>query len=56
MTAWEYFDFMLKELNIIIIPGTIFGEEGEDYFRVSALASRKVIKEAVERLEKYYEK
>ena len=56
ISSMEYFKFMLKELNIIIIPGIIFGNIGDNYFRVSALANREVIKEAVERMVKYYEK
>ncbi|MEG2609370.1 MAG: LL-diaminopimelate aminotransferase [Bacilli bacterium] len=53
-TSWEIFDLFLEELNIIIIPGIIFGEMGDGYFRVSALGSREMIKEAICRLESYY--
>ena len=56
MSSWEYFDFLLKELQIIVIPGIIFGKKGDGYFRVSALASSKVIDKALERLKGYYEK
>ena len=53
MSSWDYFDFMLKELNIIIIPGVIFGEHGEGYFRVSALGNSKDIDKAIERISNY---
>jgi LL-diaminopimelate aminotransferase len=56
MDSWEFFDFFLEKLNIIIIPGIIFGSNGDKYFRVSALASKGVIDEAIERINKYYEK
>ena len=54
MTSMEYFKFLLQELNIVIIPGIIFGND--NYFRVSALAKREDIEEAIERMVNYYEK
>lgn len=56
MTSMEYFNSMLKKLNIIIVPGIIFGKGGDNYFRVSALAPREIIEGAVERMRNYYEK
>lgn len=56
MTSMEYFNFMLKKLNIIIVPGIIFGKGGDNYFRVSALAPREIIEEAIIRMRNYYEK
>ena len=54
--SWEYFEFLLEKLQIIIVPGRIFGELGDQYFRVSALAPREVITSALERMKEYYEK
>jgi len=56
LSSCEMFDFFLKELNIIIIPGTIFGSSGEGYFRISALGKKEHIIEAIERIYQYYEK
>lgn len=56
MKSMEYFEFLLNKLNIIVIPGIVFGKKGDKYFRVSALAPRKSIIEAIERMKKYYEK
>ena len=56
MTGWQTFDFFLKELNIIIIPGEIFGSNGINHFRVSGLGLIENSKKAVERMKKYYEK
>ena len=56
LKSWEVFDFFLKELNIIIIPGIIFGNKGDNYFRISALGKKEDILKAKERIEKYYEK
>lgn len=55
ISSWEYFRFMLNQLNIIIIPGIIFGVKGDNYFRVSSFCNKKDIKEAIKRLKKYYE-
>lgn len=54
--SWDYFDIMLEELNIIIIPGCIFGSLGDRYIRISALGTRDSVLEATERMKKYYEK
>lgn len=56
MSSWAYFDFLLRELNIVIIPGCIFGKKGDKYIRISALATREVTVESMERIKKYYEK
>ena len=53
-TSWEMFDFFLKELNIIIIPGIIFGKNGDNYFRVSALGKNEDVLEAIRRMGEYY--
>ena len=34
------FDRMLRDLNVVITPGSGFGSEGEGYIRISAFNSR----------------
>lgn len=51
-TSWEYFDFLLKEKNIVTTPGSGFGASGEGYVRFSAFGSRENTIEAMKRLEK----
>lgn len=53
LDSYDYFKYMLEELNIIIIPGIIFGSNGKNYFRVSALADKKTIINAMERIKTY---
>ena len=55
MNSWEFFEHFLNDLNIIIVPGSIFGENGEGYFRISSLGKKDDIISAVERIKKYYE-
>lgn len=49
-----FFELMLRELHLVVIPGIIFGVAGDDYFRVSALGKEEDIKIAIKRLEDYY--
>lgn len=56
MDSWDFFDIMLNELNIIIIPGSIFGSFGKNYFRVSGLGNKEDSLKAIKKLEDYYEK
>jgi len=52
MGSWEYFDYLLKEKNIVTTPGAGFGASGEGYVRFSAFGSREATIEAMERLYK----
>ena len=48
-TSWEIFDHVLNEANIVITPGSGFGNAGEGYFRISAFNSRANAEEAARR-------
>lgn len=50
MTSWEFFDYLLNEINVVGTPGSGFGKNGEGFFRLSAFGSREDTKEAVKRL------
>ena len=50
--SWEYFDYLLKQKNIVTTPGAGFGASGEGYVRFSAFGSRENTIEAMKRLEK----
>ena len=39
-SSWDLFDRILEEINIVVTPGSGFGEAGEGYFRISAFNSR----------------
>jgi len=52
LSSWEYFDYLLKEKNIVTTPGAGFGASGEGYVRFSAFGSREATLEAMERLAK----
>ncbi len=48
-TSWDIFDRVLNEANIVITPGSGFGNAGEGYFRISAFNSRAKAEEAARR-------
>ncbi len=52
MSSWDFFDYLLEELNIVGTPGSGFGPSGEGYFRLTAFGSLENTKEAMERLKK----
>lgn len=51
MTSWEFFDYLLENLNIVGTPGSGFGPSGEGYFRLTAFGSLENTKRAMERIQ-----
>jgi LL-diaminopimelate aminotransferase len=47
--SWDVFDKVLKEVQVVITPGSGFGAQGEGYFRVSAFNSRENAEEVARR-------
>ena len=52
MSSWQFFDYLLNELNIVGTPGVGFGPSGEGYLRLTAFGTLENTKEAVKRLKK----
>ena len=52
MGSWDFFDYLLHEIQVVGTPGEGFGACGEGYFRFSTFASPEDTKEAAERLVK----
>lgn len=50
MKSWDFFDYLLEELNIVGTPGSGFGPSGEGYFRLTAFGSLENTKRAMERI------
>lgn len=50
MGSWEFFDFLLREIQVVGTPGEGFGACGEGYFRFSTFGSPEDTKEAAKRL------
>ena len=41
MTSWEFFDYLLDNVQIVGTPGSGFGKHGEHYFRLTSFGSRE---------------
>ncbi len=50
MDSWQFFDKLLKEVNIVGTPGVGFGPCGQGYFRLTAFGSRENTEKAIERI------
>ncbi|HHW45449.1 MAG TPA: LL-diaminopimelate aminotransferase [Clostridiales bacterium] len=50
MGSWEFFDYLLNNIQVIGTPGAGFGACGEGYFRFSTFGSPEDTKEAARRL------
>mgnify|MGYP002625436986 CR=1 FL=1 len=50
MGSWEFFDYLLNEIQVVCTPGAGFGQEGEGFVRFSAFGDPKMIQKAVERI------
>lgn len=50
MGSWDFFDYLLKEIQVVGTPGEGFGACGEGYFRFSTFGSPEDTKEAARRL------
>ncbi len=47
---------LIKKAGVLSIPGSVFGEQGEGYLRMSYATAEDQIKEAIERIRDYVEK
>lgn len=54
MKSWEFFDYLLENIQVVGTPGAGFGRNGEGYFRLTSFGSRENTKEAVERMDKLF--
>ena len=52
MSSWDFFDFLLKEANVVGTPGSGFGPSGEGHFRLTAFGSYENTVEAIDRIKK----
>ena len=50
MGSWDFFDYLLKEIQVVGTPGEGFGSCGEGYFRFSTFGSPEDTEIAAERL------
>ena len=54
MKSWEFFDYLLENIQVVGTPGSGFGKNGEGFFRITSFGSRENTKEAMERFKKLF--
>ena len=50
MPSWEFFDYLLKNANVVGTPGSGFGSHGEGYFRLTAFGTYENTLKAIDRI------
>ena len=52
MGSWEFFDYLLNEIQVVGTPGEGFGKNGRGFFRLTSFGNREKTIEAMERFKK----
>ena len=50
MTSWEFFDYLLQNIQVVGTPGAGFGENGDGYFRFTTFGDAEDTKIAAQRM------
>lgn len=50
MSSWEFFDYLLTNIQVVGTPGEGFGKNGEGFFRLTSFGSQENTKEAMRRV------
>ena len=56
MGSWEFFDYLLNEINVVGTPGEGFGENGKGWFRLTAFGDYENTIEAMNRFKNLLKK
>jgi aspartate/methionine/tyrosine aminotransferase len=52
LTSWELAKYLVKEHRVAVVPGSIFGNNGEGYIRISFAMNSQTLKEGISRIKK----
>jgi len=56
MSSWDFAKFLVKEHKVALVPGSIFGRNGEGYLRLSFAAGSEQLTEGLRRIKTGVEK
>lgn len=56
MESWDFFDYMLNNIQVVGTPGAGFGDNGKYFFRLTAFGTKENTMEAMERFHKMLQK
>ncbi len=51
MESWDFFDYLLENVQVVGTPGAGFGKNGKNFFRITAFGSKEGTIKAMERIE-----
>ncbi len=54
MDSWDFFDYLLKNAQVVGTPGAGFGKNGKNFFRLTSFGNRENTIEAMERIDKLF--
>lgn len=54
MSSWEFFDYLLNNIQVVGTPGEGFGANGEGFFRLTSFGSKDNTIEAMERFKNLF--
>lgn len=52
LSSWDFAKYMVKDHQVAVVPGSIFGRAGEGYVRISFAASMQQLEEGIARIER----
>ena len=50
LSSWDFAKYLVKEHKVAVVPGSIFGNAGEGYIRLSFAANMEQLKEGIARI------
>lgn len=56
MESWECFDYLLNNIQVVGTPGAGFGENGKNFFRLTAFGTKENTVEAMKRFKELFAK
>jgi aspartate/methionine/tyrosine aminotransferase len=51
LSSWDFAKYLVREHKVAVVPGSIFGQAGEGYVRLSFAASKEQLKEGIARIQ-----
>jgi aspartate/methionine/tyrosine aminotransferase len=52
LSSWDFAKYLVREHKVAVVPGSIFGNAGEGYVRLSFAADKKRLKRGISRFRK----
>lgn len=52
LSSWDFAKYLVKEHQVAVVPGSIFGKAGEGYVRLSFAANMEMLREGIARIER----